>query len=79
VCRLDSCGSGYGLMADSREHGNEPSDSIKVEEFCDQLKYSHRLKKGLCCMGLSLSKILNEGASFHCLLLQDYDDLFRPC
>jgi hypothetical protein len=32
-------------VADSCEHGNEPSDAIKVEEFCDQLNYSQRLKK----------------------------------
>jgi hypothetical protein len=29
-CRLDSSGSGSGLMANFCEHDNEPSGSIKV-------------------------------------------------
>jgi hypothetical protein len=32
-CELDSAGSGYGPVAGSYEHGNEPSGSIKGEEF----------------------------------------------
>jgi hypothetical protein len=30
---LDSIGPGYESMLGSSEHGNEPSDSIKVEAF----------------------------------------------
>jgi hypothetical protein len=30
---LDSCGSGLGPVGDSREHGNEPSGSMKCREF----------------------------------------------
>jgi hypothetical protein len=30
---LDVCGPEYGQVADSCEHGNEPSGSIKGEEF----------------------------------------------
>jgi hypothetical protein len=32
---LDSCGSGWGSMAGSCEHSNEPSDSIDSGEFVD--------------------------------------------
>jgi hypothetical protein len=32
---LDSLGSGYGQVAGSCEHGNEPSGSIKCGEFLD--------------------------------------------
>jgi hypothetical protein len=35
ICGLDASGSGYGPVADSCEHGNEPSGSIKVGEFID--------------------------------------------
>jgi hypothetical protein len=35
-CALDSSGSGQGSVADSCEHGNEPSGSIKGKEFLDQ-------------------------------------------
>jgi hypothetical protein len=34
---LDSCGSGQGLVADSSEHGNELSVSIKGGKFIDKL------------------------------------------
>jgi hypothetical protein len=34
-CGLDSLGLGYGQVAGSCEHGNEPSGSIKCEEFLD--------------------------------------------
>jgi hypothetical protein len=34
---LDSSGSGYGPMAASCEHGNEPLGSIKSGEFLDWL------------------------------------------
>jgi len=33
MCGLDASGSGYGPVAGSCERGNEPSDSIKDEEF----------------------------------------------
>jgi hypothetical protein len=33
--KLDSSGSGYGPEADSCEHGNELSGSIKGGEFLD--------------------------------------------
>jgi hypothetical protein len=36
-CRLDSCGSGYGTVAGFCEHGNEPSDSVKLWTFLDWL------------------------------------------
>jgi hypothetical protein len=36
---LDSSGSGYGPVAGSCEHGNEPSGSIKVGEFLDYLNF----------------------------------------
>jgi hypothetical protein len=32
-CELDSSGSGYGPVAVSCEHGNEPSSSIRGGEF----------------------------------------------
>jgi hypothetical protein len=34
-CGLDSSGSGYGPVAGSFEHGNEPSGSLKGEGFLD--------------------------------------------
>jgi len=34
-CVLDECGSGYGPVADSSEHGNEPSGSVKDGKFID--------------------------------------------
>jgi hypothetical protein len=34
-CGLDACGSDYGPVTDSCEHGNEPSGSIKGGEFLD--------------------------------------------
>jgi hypothetical protein len=34
-CGLDSCGSEYGPVAGSCEHGNEHSASIKGGEFLD--------------------------------------------
>jgi hypothetical protein len=34
-CRLDSSGSGYGLLTGCYENGNEPSASIKGGEFLD--------------------------------------------
>jgi hypothetical protein len=34
-CGLHACGSGYGPVAGSSEHGNEPSGSIKGREFLD--------------------------------------------
>jgi hypothetical protein len=30
TCGLDSCGSGYGLVASCYEYGNEPSGSLKA-------------------------------------------------
>jgi hypothetical protein len=33
----DASGSGYGPVAGSCEHGNEPSGFIKGEEFFDEL------------------------------------------
>jgi len=33
VCELVACGSGSGLVADSSEHGNKLSGSIKGREF----------------------------------------------
>jgi hypothetical protein len=36
-CGLDSCGSGEGPVAGCCEDGNEPSGSIRGEEFRDQL------------------------------------------
>jgi hypothetical protein len=36
-CGLNSSDSGWGLMAGSCEHGNEPCDSIKCSEFLDFL------------------------------------------
>jgi hypothetical protein len=36
-CGLDSLSSGKGQVADSCEHGNEPSGSIKCGEFLDWL------------------------------------------
>jgi hypothetical protein len=32
-CGLDASGSGYGLLLDCCEHGNEPSVSIQEREF----------------------------------------------
>jgi len=34
-CGLDSSGSGYGPVAGSCEHDNQPSGSIKGREFLD--------------------------------------------
>jgi hypothetical protein len=34
-CGLDASGSGYGPVAGSCKHGNEPSGSIKGGEFLD--------------------------------------------
>jgi hypothetical protein len=35
ICGLDSFGSGYGPVEGSREHGNDPSGSIKSRETLD--------------------------------------------
>jgi hypothetical protein len=32
-CGLNACDSGWGPVAGLCEHGNEPSDSMKVGEF----------------------------------------------
>jgi hypothetical protein len=34
-CALDTCGSGYGPVADCCEHGNERSGSVIGGEFLD--------------------------------------------
>jgi len=34
-CEPDSSGSGQGRVAGPCEHGNEPSDSIKVRKYFD--------------------------------------------
>jgi hypothetical protein len=34
-CEMDASGSGYGPVAGSCEHGNEPSGSMKGREFFD--------------------------------------------
>jgi hypothetical protein len=34
-CGLDLSGSGHGQVACCREHGNEPSGSLKGGEFLD--------------------------------------------
>jgi hypothetical protein len=39
-CGMDSTGSGEDPVADSCEHGNEPSGSIKRGEFLQQLPAS---------------------------------------
>jgi len=39
-CGLDSSGSGYGPVAYSCEHGNEPSGSIKVEHLTSRVTVS---------------------------------------
>jgi len=36
-CELHSYDSGHRAVADSCEHGNEPSGSIKGDEVLDQL------------------------------------------
>jgi hypothetical protein len=41
----DPCGSGWGLVTGSCEHGNEPSVSLKNREFLDQLSKYYLLKK----------------------------------
>jgi hypothetical protein len=41
-CGLSSSGSGYGPVAGSCEHGNEPLVSIKGGEFLDQLSFSRK-------------------------------------
>jgi len=35
---LDRAGSGQGQVTGTRECGNEPSGSIKYEEYLDQLR-----------------------------------------
>ena len=42
---LDRGGLGQGQVAGTCECGNQPSGSIKCEEFLDQLKTSQLLKK----------------------------------
>jgi hypothetical protein len=44
-CGVYSTGSRYVPMADSCEHGNELPDSIKAEEFLDQLRNHELLMK----------------------------------
>jgi len=48
-CGLDASGSGQGPMADSCEHGNEPSCSIKSGEFVDWMLAS---SVGFCSVEL---------------------------
>ena len=43
--RLDRAGLGQGQVAGTCECGNEPSGSIKCEEFIDYLKTGQLLKK----------------------------------
>jgi len=38
---LDSTGSGYGAVGGSCEHSNEPSSSIQLVKFLDQLSDCH--------------------------------------
>ena len=45
VCGLDWAGPEQGKKADACECCNEPSGSIKCEEFLDQLQTSQLLKK----------------------------------
>jgi hypothetical protein len=45
-CGMDAYGSGYEPVADSCEHGNEPSGSIKDEVPLEQLSDSPVPKKG---------------------------------
>jgi hypothetical protein len=42
-CGLDSTGSGQCQVTGCCEHGNEPSGSVKCEEFTNQLNDNHRL------------------------------------
>ena len=42
---LDWAGPGQRQVADACECGNEPSGSVKCEEFLDQLQTSQLLKK----------------------------------
>jgi hypothetical protein len=48
---LDSSGSGYGPVAGSCEHGNEPLGSTKYGEF-DTLSVVLASQEGLCYMEL---------------------------
>jgi hypothetical protein len=50
---LDSAGSGGGTAPRCFEHGNEPSGSMKVVEFLDQLSDCHVLNKN-CSIELVL-------------------------
>jgi hypothetical protein len=43
-CGLDSSGTGCGPVAGSCEHDNEPSGSIKAEEFLDYLSDYYLVK-----------------------------------
>jgi hypothetical protein len=45
-CGLDSPGTRYGLVAISCEHGYEPSVTIKVGGFSEQLSDSQLLNMG---------------------------------
>jgi hypothetical protein len=51
---LDSTGSGYGPMAVSYEHCNEPSGSIKSRGFLYRLSDCQLLKRTLLCDALML-------------------------
>jgi hypothetical protein len=45
-CETEAYGSGWVPVAGTCEHGNEPSGSIKGEEFLDQQSDYYFLKKG---------------------------------
>jgi hypothetical protein len=51
-CGLDSLGSGYGYVAGTCEHGNEPSGSIKCREILDYLSVLLDSQDGLYSMEL---------------------------
>jgi hypothetical protein len=42
---MDSTGSGYGLVAGSSKHSNEPAGSVTGWEFLDQLSDYQLLEK----------------------------------
>jgi hypothetical protein len=71
---LNSSDSGRGQATSSCEHGKEPSDSIKAEEFLHQLNDSKLLKKESAPLSslLYLNSILTDTEKrFSCLSRQN--------
>jgi hypothetical protein len=74
-CEVDASGSGYRPVADSCEHGNEPSGSIKGGNFLEQLSDYQLLKQDSPLVSLLVSYSVNfhtANTRTDCVLIMCY-------